>query len=161
VDRAREYVPLRAVLRFLRLPPSRFADTFAPVNSVAVLLDAHGLSRESVVSRSTPAKRLLRTPRFAPTDTVAHCGVRRRHRLQSNPMSWRRRRVMRACDRQTQPVRCECACVAIDTPLLIDQRHAMHGPGQVVRGPLRAIAHPPARSVADSQSTCSHRCPVA
>jgi hypothetical protein len=77
VDRAREYVPLRAVLRFLRLPPSRFADTFAPVNSVAVLLDASQAAASSDTAPVVLADAGVETVN-AQVDALIHTGVLRR-----------------------------------------------------------------------------------
>ena len=108
------------------------------------------VSRPAFRSRAVPLgkKRLLRAPRFAPTDAVSHRGVRRRHRLtiESNH-AVATARVIRAFGsaKATRSVRMP-HIRQYDTPLPIHEGHAVLGPRQVVPRPLRVISHAPGPS---------------
>ena len=92
-------------------------------------------------------KRLLRAPRFAPTDAVSHRCVRRRHRLTiesnhlSQPLGDTGLRISKG-----DPFGPNAAHPTVHTPLPIHEGHAVLGPRQVVPRPLRVISHAPGPS---------------
>jgi hypothetical protein len=114
---------------------------FAAMNLVGTKMP-----RSSSPSRLVPflQERLLGAPRFAPTDAVAHGGVRGRHRLAVQPYELPQP-PRDACPgiSEGDPLGADTARPAVDPPLLIDEPDAVLGPGQVVPGPLRPVAHPP------------------
>ena len=94
VDRAREYVPLRVVLRFLHVSPSRF-DAWRRRQSACALDDQSSCPRTSP-SRLTPAEvraieNMVTSPdhRHVPTGTLAIL-AQRLGRVWASPSTWYR-----------------------------------------------------------------------
>ena len=93
VDRAREYLPLRAVLRFLRVSPSRF---HAWCRQRACVLDDQSSCPRRSLSRLTPfevraIKDLVTSPdyRHVPTGTLAIL-AQRLGQVWASPSTWYR-----------------------------------------------------------------------
>jgi hypothetical protein len=94
VDRAREHVPLRALLRFLRVSPSRF-HAWSRRKRACVLEDQSSCPRISP-SRLTPSevrviKDLVTSPeyRYVPTGTLAVL-AQRLGKVWASPSTWHR-----------------------------------------------------------------------
>jgi putative transposase len=95
VDRAREYLPLRAVLRFLHVSPSRF-HALAPAQQSACALDDQSSCPRTSPSRLTPPevraiKDMVTSPdyRHVPTGTLAVL-AQRLGKVWASPSTWYR-----------------------------------------------------------------------
>jgi hypothetical protein len=114
---------------------------FAAMNLVGAKM-AGSSSRPCLVPFSQ--ERLLGAPRFSPTDAVTYGGVRGRHRLAVQrdelPKSPRDARLRIG---EVDSLGADATGPTGNPALLIHDRHAMLGPGEVVPGALRPIAYVP------------------
>ena len=125
-------------------------------------LQAPDMPRLWLRARAIPLgqKGLLRAPRLAPAHAMAHGGMTGRHRLTVHPnLLPQPTGDARLGVRELDPLGSNPAAVSADAALLIDQRHGVCRPGQIIPGPLLHRPYPggpSTTSTARISSTASH-----